>query len=108
MMKPATVPRCSLARRAVLSTALASLALASQVARAQTWPARPVRLVVGFAAGGPTDVVARAFADHASRALAQPFIVENRPGANTVIAAEQVASAPADGYTLLLGATNHT
>jgi tripartite-type tricarboxylate transporter receptor subunit TctC len=67
-----------------------------------------VKLVVGFAAGGPTDVVARAFADHAARALGQPFVVENKPGANTILAAQAVASAPADGYTLLFGATNHT
>ncbi|MDP9877334.1 tripartite-type tricarboxylate transporter receptor subunit TctC [Variovorax boronicumulans] len=81
--------------------------MAAQV-HAQAWPAKPVRLLVGFSAGGPTDVVARAFADHASRALGQPFIVDNKPGANTILAAEAVASAPADGYTLLLGATNHT
>jgi tripartite-type tricarboxylate transporter receptor subunit TctC len=67
-----------------------------------------VKLVVGFSAGGPTDVVARAFAEHAARALGQPFVVDNKPGANTVLAAEAVASATPDGYTLLLGATNHT
>lgn len=77
-------------------------------AQAGAYPAKPVKLVVGFAAGGPTDVVARAFADHASRALGQPFIVDNKPGANTILAAQAVASAPADGYTLLFGATNHT
>lgn len=85
-----------------------ALALCASAAFAQAWPAKPVKLVVGFAAGGPTDVVARAFAEHAARALGQPFIVDNRPGANTVVAAEAVASAPADGYTLLFGATNHT
>ena len=84
------------------------VALAVAHAQAQTWPAKPVRVLVGFSAGGPTDVVARAFADHASRALGQPFIVDNKPGANTILAAEAVAAAPADGYTLLLGATNHT
>ncbi|XAH21842.1 tripartite tricarboxylate transporter substrate binding protein [Xylophilus sp. GW821-FHT01B05] len=72
------------------------------------YPTKPVRLVVGFSAGGPTDVVARAFADYATRALGQSFIVDNKPGANTILAAEAVAGAPADGYTLLLGATNHT
>ena len=61
------------------------------------WPAKPVRLVVGFSAGGPTDVVARAFAEHASRALGQPFVVDNKPGANTILAAEAVASSAADG-----------
>lgn len=62
----------------------------------------------GLCGGGPTDVVARAFADHASRALGQPFVIDNKPGANTILAAQAVASAPADGYTLLFGATNHT
>lgn len=72
------------------------------------WPTRPVRIVVGFAAGGPTDVVARAFAEHATRLLGQAFVVENKPGANTILAAEVVASAAPDGHTLLLAATNHT
>ena len=83
---------------------------AAMVAHAQApaWPAKPVRVLVGFSAGGPTDVVARAFADHASRALGQPFVVDNKPGANTILAAEAAVAAPADGYTLLLGATNHT
>ena len=75
---------------------------------AQTWPSKPLRLVVGFSAGGPTDVVARAFAEHASRALGQPVVVDNKPGANTILAAEAVASAPPDGHTLLMAATNHT
>ena len=82
------------------------LALPAQAQPA--WPTKPVRILVGFSAGGPTDVVARAFADHASRTLGQPFVVDNKPGANTILAAEAVAAAPADGYTLLLGATNHT
>lgn len=90
----------------------AILLIAYGVSWAQThaapYPAKPVKLVVGFAAGGPTDVVARAFADHASKALGQPFIIDNKPGAGTIIAAQAVASAPADGYTLLFGATNHT
>ena len=98
---------------ALVNRALAAIVLvASGSAGAQTgaaaYPTKPVKLVVGFAAGGPTDVVARAFADHGSKALGQPFIVDNKPGAGTVIAAQAVASAPADGYTLLFGATNHT
>ena len=96
------------ARRAVAVLGLSATLAAVATAHAQTWPAKPVRILVGFSAGGPTDVVARAFADHASRALGQPFIVDNKPGANTILAAEAVAAAPADGYTLLLGATNHT
>lgn len=88
------------------AAALMGLAVSSAVA--QAWPSKPVRIVVGFSAGGPTDVLARAFAEYASRALGQSVIVENKPGANTILAAEAVASAPADGYTLLMGATNHT
>lgn len=87
----------------------ATLSIASAACFAQAgYPSKPVKLVVGFAAGGPTDVVARAFADHAGRVLGQPFIIDNRPGANTILAAQAVASASADGYTLLFGATNHT
>lgn len=98
-------------RTALAASALmAALSLASGAccAQARAYPAKPVRLVVGFAAGGPTDVVARAFADHASRTLGQPFVVDNKPGANTILAAQAVAGAAPDGYTLLFGATNHT
>ncbi len=81
-----------------------ALALAQPV----TYPQQPVKLVVGFAAGGPSDLVARAFADHAAKGLGQPLIVENKPGANAVLATEAVAAARADGHTLLAAATNHT
>jgi tripartite-type tricarboxylate transporter receptor subunit TctC len=102
-------PNAHTAARLVAGAALLAVA-ATAVAQSApaAWPAKPVRIVVGFSAGGPTDVVARAFADHAGRQLGQPVIVDNKPGANTILAAEAVASAPADGYTLLLGATNHT
>jgi tripartite-type tricarboxylate transporter receptor subunit TctC len=88
--------------------ALLGLAAAGAWAQAPAWPNKTVRIVVGFSAGGPTDVVARAFAEQASRALGQPVIVDNKPGANTILAAEAVAFAPADGYTILMAATNHT
>jgi tripartite-type tricarboxylate transporter receptor subunit TctC len=92
------------ATAAVVAVAVAPAAIAQTPA----YPQRPVKLVVGFAAGGPSDLVARAFADHAARALGQQFIVENKPGANAVLAAESVALASPDGYTLLAAATNHT
>ncbi|MDR3065295.1 MAG: tripartite tricarboxylate transporter substrate binding protein [Comamonas sp.] len=99
--------RCSIAIRCVSLTAILA-ASGSGFAQASPYPVRPVRLVVGFAAGGPTDVVARALADYAGRTSGQPFVVENRPGANTILAAQAVAGSPADGYTLLFGATNLT
>ncbi|WP_082621877.1 tripartite tricarboxylate transporter substrate binding protein [Bordetella sp. N] len=72
------------------------------------YPKQPVRVYTGFAAGGPTDVIARSFAQYAGATLKEPFIVENRPGANTILAAGAVATAAPDGYTLLAAATNHT
>lgn len=89
---------------------LVALAFAASAASAQsgTYPGQPVKLVVGFAAGGPSDIVARAFGDHAAKPLGQPVIVENRPGANAVLATEAVAAARPDGLTLLAAATNHT
>lgn len=95
--------------RTTAALALLGLAAFAPLAQAQdNYPSKPIRLVVGFPAGGPTDVVARAFGDFAARSLGQPVVVDNKPGANTILAAEAVASAPPDGYTLLLGALNHT
>jgi tripartite-type tricarboxylate transporter receptor subunit TctC len=95
-------------RRFLYLTAIAAaLPAVSRIARAQTYPSRPVRIVVGFTAGGNFDIVARLMGQWLSEQLHQPFIVENRPGAGTNIATELVVRAPADGYTLLLGgATN--
>ena len=86
-----------------LAAAAAAFAAVSAMARAQTYPARPVRIIVGFAAGGAFDITARLVGQWLSGRLGQPFIVENRPGAGTNIATEAVVRAPADGYTLLLG-----
>jgi tripartite-type tricarboxylate transporter receptor subunit TctC len=93
-------------RSALAAAGIAAIAITASAQPGASAP--PIRLVVGFSAGGPTDVVARAFADFAGRALGQSVIVDNKPGANTILAAEAVAAAPADGRTLLLGATNHT
>ena len=86
-------------RRSALS-AFAAL-LASGGAGAQTFPSRPVRLVVPFPAGTSPDTIARLWGERFARATGQPVIVENRPGASTLIAAQAVATAPADGHTLL-------
>lgn len=74
---------------------------ASSAAQAQTYPVKPVRIVVGFSTGGVTDVTARLVAHKLSETMGQQFIIENRPGAAGAIATERVASAPADGYMLL-------
>jgi tripartite-type tricarboxylate transporter receptor subunit TctC len=77
-------------------------------ASAQTYPTRPVRIIVGFAAGGPTDILARLIGRWLSERLGQSFIVEDRPGAATNIATEEVAHAPPDGYTLLAAVSTNT
>jgi tripartite-type tricarboxylate transporter receptor subunit TctC len=91
-------------RRSLLCLATAAAALPALPGRAFAldYPTRPVHLVIGFAAGGPTDVAARVIGQSLAQKLGQPFIVENRPGAGSNIAAEYVVRAPADGYTLLV------
>src|SRR3984885_3165153 len=93
-----------LPRRKFLSLAAGAVAVTvvSRFARAQTYPARPVRIVVGFAAGGAPDIFARLLGQWLSERLGQPFVVENRTGAGGNIATEVVVAAPPDGYTLLL------
>jgi tripartite-type tricarboxylate transporter receptor subunit TctC len=91
-------------RRQFLHLAAGAVALpaASRTARAQTYPTRPVRIVVGYAAGGGSDILARLMGQWLSERLGQQFITENRTGAGSNIAAEAVVHAPPDGYTLLL------
>src|SRR3954469_13671799 len=84
------------------SLALFGVAAFTGGAGAQGYPSKPVRIMVGFSAGGGTDVTARVLAQKLSEHLGQPVIVENRPGSGGMIATEAVARAPADGYTLLM------
>jgi tripartite-type tricarboxylate transporter receptor subunit TctC len=86
---------------AVLAAAMCVSMFANSAAMAQTYPAKPVKILVGFAAGGPTDVIARFVAQDMSSSMGQSVIVENRPGANAIIATEAVAHAAPDGYTVL-------
>src|SRR5262245_5531122 len=90
-----------------LAACAAALPAVPRVARAQAYPSRPVRLIVGFAAGGGNDIVARLIGQWLSDRLGQPFVVENRPGAGSNLATQAVVNAAPDGYTLLVvGATN--
>ncbi len=94
----------NLPRRRFLHLAAGAVALpaVSRIAWAQTYPARPVRIIVGFSAGGPNDILARLMGEWLSKRFSQPFVVENRPGAGSNLATEAVVRAPPDGYTLLL------
>src|SRR5262245_45286083 len=85
-----------------LAAGAAALSAVSRIAWAQVYPSRPVRLIVGFAPGGTTDITARLIGQWLSERLGQQFLIENRTGAGTNIATEAVVHAPADGYTLLL------
>ena len=88
--------------------ALVCVAVACSLpARAENFPAKPIKLVVGYAAGGPTDVIARIVAKDMSATLGQAVVVENRTGANALIATQEVKRAAADGYTLLVTTLSH-
>ena len=99
-------------RQQFLSAALAAIGLASVLAlapaSAQAYPSRAVKIVVPFAVGGPADVYARFIAQRLSDSLGQSFVVDNKPGAGSVIGTDLAAKSPADGYTLLLMSNTHT
>ena len=85
-----------------LAAGAAALPALSRTAWTQTYPARPVHIIVGFSAGGPNDILARLIGEWLSKRFGQPFVIENRPGAGSNLATEAVVRAPSDGYTLLL------
>src|SRR5258706_3375780 len=85
-----------------LAAGAAALRAVSRFAKAQSYPARPVRIVVGFTAGGSTDIGARLIGQWLQERLGQPFVIENRPGSGTNVATESVVRAPPDGYPLLM------
>jgi tripartite-type tricarboxylate transporter receptor subunit TctC len=97
-----TLPRRRFLQLAGLAAAMPA---ASRRAQAQSYPNRPVRLIVGFVPGGATDIVARIVAQWLTERLGQPFVVENKPGAGSNIAAQAAINSPADGYTLLMVTT---
>ncbi len=87
-------------RRQLVQLAAAALAAPAFTASAQAFPTKPIKLIIAFPAGGPTDITMRALADNASKILGQPVIVENKPGAGGTLPAQALQTAPADGYTL--------
>ncbi|HEX4233882.1 MAG TPA: tripartite tricarboxylate transporter substrate binding protein [Caldimonas sp.] len=105
MITLASFPRVRRDVRCLLSLLLA---FAAPFAGAQDYPSKSVRIVVPFAAGGPADVYARFLAQRLQESMGQPFIVDDRPGAGSIIGTDAVAKSPADGYTLLLMSNTHT
>lgn len=92
----------------ILQASILAIGLASGSAMAQTWPSKPINLIVPFSTGGTTDVLARAVGQELSKAIGQPVIVENKGGAGATLGADYVAKAKPDGHTLLVGAVHHT
>ena len=94
--------------RLVLRSMMAVMLVAASAAHAQNFPAKPIRIIVPFGAGGPADIYARYLAQQMLQPLGQPMVVENRPGAGSIIGTDAVAKSPPDGYTLLLMSNTHT
>jgi tripartite-type tricarboxylate transporter receptor subunit TctC len=95
-------------RRDLVLAATASVAAGRSAIAQDNWPSKPVRLIIGFPAGGPTDFGGRLLQDPLGRLWGQPLVIENRAGASQVIASEAVARSAPDGYTLFLAASTHT
>ncbi len=95
-------------KRLILAALAATTLFASIAVQAQTYPTKAVRIIVPFAAGGPADIYARFIGQRLSEGLGHPFVIENRPGAGSVIGTDAVAKSPADGYTLLMMSNTHT
>src|SRR5712672_4757342 len=85
-----------------MAAGAAALPAVSRIAQAQAYPTRPIRLLVGYSAGGPTDITARLISQYLSMALGQSVVIDNRPGASATLATQTVVSAANDGYTLIL------
>ena len=94
--------------RATVQASVLAFGLCAASVMAQTWPSKPITMIVPFPPGGTTDVLARALGEKLSQSLGQPVIVENKPGAGATIGADYVAKSKPDGYTLLMGAVHHT
>ncbi|MEP7062975.1 MAG: tripartite tricarboxylate transporter substrate-binding protein, partial [Betaproteobacteria bacterium] len=102
-------PAFSTLRRCAAWVVAGTLALASgAAASADTYPSRPVKIIVPFAAGGPADIFARFLAQRLQQSLKEPFVIENQPGAGSIIGTDAVAKSEPDGYTLLLMSNTHT
>ena len=97
-----------LAATAAAMAAAMAFHAAGGKASAQTYPDKPVRVIVGYAAGGSVDITARILADKLSQRLGQRFIIDNRPGGGTTIASQQLAKSPPDGYTLMMADIAHS
>jgi tripartite-type tricarboxylate transporter receptor subunit TctC len=99
-LRPSGISSSAIEAKRLLQWLLLACVMCGSAAHGQAYPSKPSRLIVGFVAGGPTDVVARTVAQQLTERLSQPFIVENRPGASGIMGAELVAKAPPDGYTM--------
>jgi len=105
--RPTKRSKINLNKRLLLAIAVLAWSMSVPIAHASDYPDRPIKIIIGFSPGGPTDILSRLLADKLSKSLGAPVIVENKVGAGGNIAGAFVAKAPGDGYTLLVGGTNY-